>query len=140
MSLLFCLPLLHLFTHMHSYILCVSDSDPPLSDKSQHFSDPGLISLLRAELGLSSSDLFSMTVSDYDMKPNVRQSCSHREAASAGIKQAPLFFQTCMTKLLLLICENPKKKNPASFRNSFTHFKQFSFCFNVVVSYVRNCS
>ncbi|XP_076614724.1 coiled-coil domain-containing protein 80 [Chaetodon auriga] len=44
--------------------------DHPLSDQSEHFSDAGLISLLRAELGLSSSDLFSMTVSDYDMKAN----------------------------------------------------------------------
>ncbi|KAI9524720.1 hypothetical protein NQZ68_016729 [Dissostichus eleginoides] len=45
-------------------------SDPPLSDRSAHFSDSGLISLLRSELGLSSSDLFSMTVTDYDIKPN----------------------------------------------------------------------
>nr|XP_046230909.1 coiled-coil domain-containing protein 80 [Scatophagus argus] len=45
-------------------------SEPPLSDQSKQFSDSGLISLLRAELGLSSSDLFSMTVSDYDIKPN----------------------------------------------------------------------
>ncbi|KAK1883520.1 Coiled-coil domain containing protein 80 [Dissostichus eleginoides] len=45
-------------------------SDPPLSDRSEHFSDSGLISLLRSELGLSSSDLFSMTVTDYDIKPN----------------------------------------------------------------------
>ncbi|XP_029300311.1 coiled-coil domain-containing protein 80 [Cottoperca gobio] len=46
------------------------ESEPPLSDQSEHFSDSGLISLLRAELGLSSSDLFSMTVTDYDIKPN----------------------------------------------------------------------
>ncbi|XP_068561584.1 coiled-coil domain-containing protein 80 [Cebidichthys violaceus] len=46
------------------------ESEPPLSDRSDHFSDSGLISLLRAELGLSSSDLFSMTVTDYDIKPN----------------------------------------------------------------------
>uniref|UniRef100_A0A3Q1EHC0 Coiled-coil domain containing 80 like 2 n=2 Tax=Acanthochromis polyacanthus TaxID=80966 RepID=A0A3Q1EHC0_9TELE len=46
------------------------ESEPPLSDQSEQFSDPGLISLLRAELGLSSSDLFSMTVTDYDIKPN----------------------------------------------------------------------
>ncbi|XP_070781139.1 coiled-coil domain-containing protein 80 [Enoplosus armatus] len=46
------------------------ESDPPVSDQSEHFSDSGLISLLRAELGLSSSDLFSMTVSDYDIKPS----------------------------------------------------------------------
>ncbi|XP_035524147.1 coiled-coil domain-containing protein 80 [Morone saxatilis] len=45
------------------------ESELPLSDQSEHFSDSGLISLLRAELGLSSSDLFSMTVSDYDTKP-----------------------------------------------------------------------
>ncbi|KAJ4926018.1 hypothetical protein JOQ06_008203 [Pogonophryne albipinna] len=44
-------------------------SEPPLSDRSEHFSDSGLISLLRSELGLSSSDLFSMTVTDYDIKP-----------------------------------------------------------------------
>ncbi|KAI3362388.1 hypothetical protein L3Q82_012690 [Scortum barcoo] len=46
------------------------ESEHPLSDQSEHFSDSGLISLLRAELGLSSPDLFSMTVTDYDMKPN----------------------------------------------------------------------
>lgn len=45
------------------------ESEPPLSDRSEHFSDSGLISLLRSELGLSSSDLFSMTVTDYDIKP-----------------------------------------------------------------------
>ncbi|XP_060917543.1 coiled-coil domain-containing protein 80 [Labrus mixtus] len=44
------------------------ESEPPLSDQSDHFSVPGLISLLRAELGLSSSDLFSMTITDYDIK------------------------------------------------------------------------
>lgn len=64
--------------HTHSFIyfmyVCVSESEPPLSDQSEQFSDPGLISLLRAELGLSSSDLFSMTVTDYDIKPSVRQS------------------------------------------------------------------
>ncbi|XP_010735397.3 coiled-coil domain-containing protein 80 [Larimichthys crocea] len=45
------------------------ESEPPLSDQSDRFSDSGLISLLRTELGLSSPDLFSMTVSDYDIKP-----------------------------------------------------------------------
>lgn len=54
--------------------MCVSESEPPLSDQSEHLSDTGLISLLRSELSLSSSDLFSMTVTDYDIKPNVRQS------------------------------------------------------------------
>ncbi|KAL7376339.1 hypothetical protein ABVT39_005991 [Epinephelus coioides] len=46
------------------------ESEPPLSDQSDRFSDSGLISLLRAELGLSSPDLFSMTVTDYDIKPS----------------------------------------------------------------------
>ncbi|KAM7392999.1 hypothetical protein PAMA_007899 [Pampus argenteus] len=46
------------------------ESEPPLSGLPEHFSDLGLISLLRAELGLSSPDLFSMTVTDYDIKPN----------------------------------------------------------------------
>ncbi|XP_074546061.1 coiled-coil domain-containing protein 80 [Halichoeres trimaculatus] len=46
------------------------ESEPPLSDQSDHFSDPGLISLLRSELGLSSPDLFSMTITDYDIKPD----------------------------------------------------------------------
>ncbi|XP_042365181.1 coiled-coil domain-containing protein 80 [Plectropomus leopardus] len=46
------------------------ESEPPLSEQSDHLSDSGLISLLRAELGLSSSDLFSMTVTDYDIKPS----------------------------------------------------------------------
>eukprot|EP00066_Takifugu_rubripes_P013990 XP_011603256.1 PREDICTED: coiled-coil domain-containing protein 80-like [Takifugu rubripes] len=45
------------------------EGEPALSGQSEHASEPGLISLLRAELGLSSSDLFSMTVTDYDMKP-----------------------------------------------------------------------
>ncbi|KAG7262482.1 hypothetical protein CRUP_036198 [Coryphaenoides rupestris] len=31
---------------------------------------PGVVTLLRAELGLSSPDLFSMTVTDYDLKRN----------------------------------------------------------------------
>ncbi|XP_067431060.1 coiled-coil domain-containing protein 80 [Thunnus thynnus] len=44
--------------------------EPPLSGLPEHLSDSGLISLLRAELGLSSPDLFSMTVTDYDIKPN----------------------------------------------------------------------
>lgn len=59
-----------------SRLPCVSESEAPLSDQSEHTSDPGLISLLRAELGLSSSDLFSMTVTDYDMKPGVGISSS----------------------------------------------------------------
>ncbi|XP_059214188.1 coiled-coil domain-containing protein 80 [Centropristis striata] len=46
------------------------ESEPRLSDQSERFSDSGMISLLRAELGLSSSDLFSMTVTDYDIKPS----------------------------------------------------------------------
>ncbi|XP_061763736.1 coiled-coil domain-containing protein 80 isoform X3 [Nerophis ophidion] len=47
------------------------DSEPPFSEvASERWSDPRLISLLRAELGLSSSDLFSMTITDYDIKPN----------------------------------------------------------------------
>ncbi|CAK6959366.1 coiled-coil domain-containing protein 80 [Scomber scombrus] len=46
------------------------ESEPPLSGLPENFSDSGLISLLRAELGLSSPDLFSMTVTDYDIKPN----------------------------------------------------------------------
>ncbi|XP_072228408.1 coiled-coil domain-containing protein 80 [Leuresthes tenuis] len=46
------------------------ESEPSLSDQSEQFLDPGLIPLLRAELSLSSSDLFSMTVTDYDIKPN----------------------------------------------------------------------
>ncbi|XP_063336759.1 coiled-coil domain-containing protein 80 [Pelmatolapia mariae] len=44
------------------------DSEPPLSGQAEHFLDLGAISLLRAELGLSSPDLFSMTVTDYDIK------------------------------------------------------------------------
>ncbi|KAM6902249.1 coiled-coil domain-containing protein 80 [Xenentodon cancila] len=46
------------------------ESDPPLSDQSEQTLDPGLIPLLRAEFGMSSPDLFSITVTDYDMKPN----------------------------------------------------------------------
>ncbi|KAJ0015395.1 hypothetical protein NQD34_009015 [Periophthalmus magnuspinnatus] len=46
-----------------------SGSNAPLSGPSEQISDTGLISLLRSELGLSSSDLFSMTITDYDIKP-----------------------------------------------------------------------
>ncbi|XP_026153722.1 coiled-coil domain-containing protein 80 [Mastacembelus armatus] len=46
------------------------DSEPPLSGLTDQVSNSGLIPLLRSELGLSSSDLFSMTVTDYDIKPN----------------------------------------------------------------------
>lgn len=46
------------------------ESEPSLPDQSDHLSHTGLISLLRAELGLSSPDLFSMTVTDYDIKPS----------------------------------------------------------------------
>ncbi|XP_044000116.1 coiled-coil domain-containing protein 80 [Gambusia affinis] len=45
------------------------ESDRPLKDQSEQDFDSRLIPLLRAELGLSSSDLFSMTVTDYDIKP-----------------------------------------------------------------------
>uniref|UniRef100_A0A8C7XKT4 Coiled-coil domain containing 80 like 2 n=1 Tax=Oryzias sinensis TaxID=183150 RepID=A0A8C7XKT4_9TELE len=44
-------------------------SEPPLSYQPKELSDAGLISLLRQELGMSSADLFSMTVTDYDIKP-----------------------------------------------------------------------
>uniref|UniRef100_UPI0037E93142 coiled-coil domain-containing protein 80 n=1 Tax=Semicossyphus pulcher TaxID=241346 RepID=UPI0037E93142 len=46
------------------------ESETPLRDQSDRFSDPGLISLLRTELGLSSPDLFSMTITDYDITPD----------------------------------------------------------------------
>ncbi|KAJ0057250.1 hypothetical protein NL108_002205 [Boleophthalmus pectinirostris] len=45
------------------------ESSAPLSGPSEQISDTGLISLLRSELGLSSPDLFSMTITDYDIKP-----------------------------------------------------------------------
>ncbi|XP_007566870.1 coiled-coil domain-containing protein 80 [Poecilia latipinna] len=45
------------------------ESERPLQDQSEQDFDSRLIPLLRAELGLSSSDLFSMTVTDYDVKP-----------------------------------------------------------------------
>lgn len=54
--------------------VCSPDSEPPLSGQAEHFLDLGAISLLRAELGLSSPDLFSMTVTDYDIKASVRKS------------------------------------------------------------------
>ncbi|XP_053725870.1 coiled-coil domain-containing protein 80 [Synchiropus splendidus] len=50
---------------LHHYQL---ESEPPPKDQPHQLSDSGLISLLRAELGLSSADLFSMTVTDYDIK------------------------------------------------------------------------
>lgn len=46
------------------------ESEPRLSDQSEQFSDAGLISLLRSELSLSSADLFSMTLTDYDITSN----------------------------------------------------------------------
>ncbi|XP_029024789.1 coiled-coil domain-containing protein 80 [Betta splendens] len=46
------------------------ESEPPRTEAPEHVLHPDLISLLRAELGLSSSDLFSMTVTDYDLKPS----------------------------------------------------------------------
>ncbi|KAM4634252.1 coiled-coil domain-containing protein 80 isoform 2-T2 [Polymixia lowei] len=46
------------------------DMEPPFTDLPGQYADQDLISVLRAELGLSSSDLFSMTVTDYDIKPN----------------------------------------------------------------------
>lgn len=51
--------------------MCVLDSEAPLSAQSEQVVDSGLISLLREEFGLSSPDLFSMTITDYDIKPNV---------------------------------------------------------------------
>ncbi|KAK7896279.1 hypothetical protein WMY93_021604 [Mugilogobius chulae] len=45
------------------------ESGSPQSGFSEQISDAGLISLLRSEFGLSSPDLFSMTVTDYDIKP-----------------------------------------------------------------------
>ncbi|KAM8871905.1 coiled-coil domain-containing protein 80 [Synchiropus picturatus] len=50
---------------LHHYQL---ESEPSPKDQPHQLSDSGLISLLRAELGLSSADLFSMTVTDYDIK------------------------------------------------------------------------
>nr|XP_015796375.2 coiled-coil domain-containing protein 80 [Nothobranchius furzeri] len=41
----------------------------PLSDQSEQVLDSRLIPLLRSELGLSTSDLFSMTVTDHDIQP-----------------------------------------------------------------------
>lgn len=57
-------------------LLLLPESEARLSDQSERpWIHPGLGSLLRKELGLSSSDLFSMTVADYDMKPTVRCCC-----------------------------------------------------------------
>ncbi|XP_029921695.1 coiled-coil domain-containing protein 80 [Myripristis murdjan] len=44
------------------------DAEPPFSGLPEELSDTELISLLREDLGLSSPDLFSMTVTDYDIK------------------------------------------------------------------------
>lgn len=55
--------------------LRLPESEAGQSERS--WTHPGLGSLLRKELGLSSSDLFSMTVADYDMKPTVRNSCCY---------------------------------------------------------------
>lgn len=76
-------------TCLNLCVLHISESEPPPSDQSEHSSDPGLISLLRKELGLSSSDLFSMTITDYDMKPNVRQSPLHCFIFSLSIGASP---------------------------------------------------
>ncbi|KAK5620199.1 hypothetical protein CRENBAI_000696 [Crenichthys baileyi] len=45
------------------------ETERPLNPQSEQVFDFRLIPLLRAEFGLSSSDLFSMTVTDYDIKP-----------------------------------------------------------------------
>ncbi|CAL9683767.1 unnamed protein product [Knipowitschia caucasica] len=45
-----------------------AESSAPMSS-SERITDTRLISLLRTEFGLSSSDLFSMTITDYDIKP-----------------------------------------------------------------------
>ncbi|XP_055009817.1 coiled-coil domain-containing protein 80 [Boleophthalmus pectinirostris] len=58
-----------LLTLQHYHPVPVSESSAPLSGPSEQISDTGLISLLRSELGLSSPDLFSMTITDYDIKP-----------------------------------------------------------------------
>ncbi|XP_062334644.1 coiled-coil domain-containing protein 80 [Osmerus eperlanus] len=44
------------------------DSEPAFSSLPEQFSDPDLISQLRSEFSLSSQD-FSMTITDYDLKP-----------------------------------------------------------------------
>lgn len=59
-------------THTGVHLTHVSESMSPPSGPPEQIPDPGLISLLRSELGLSSSDLFSMTVTDYDIAPSVR--------------------------------------------------------------------
>lgn len=76
--------------------VCISDSDPTVSDLPKQFSNSSLISLLRAEFGLSSSDLFSMTVTDYDIKRSVRIFFF-----SFGFKQSSgrSFFYNCWESL-----------------------------------------
>lgn len=64
--------LIYTRSFIYSLHVCVSESEAPLSDVPEQLLDPGLISLLRAELGLSSPDLFSMAVTDYDIKSSVR--------------------------------------------------------------------
>lgn len=71
---------------------CVSESEAARSDPSEHASDPGLISLLRAELGLSSSDLFSMTVTDYDMKPGVGITTGEAAPGASAHEFIPVSF------------------------------------------------
>lgn len=75
-----------------SRLRCVSEGEPALSHPSEHASEPGLVSLLRAELGLSSSDLFSMTVTDYDMKPGVGTSSSAPAPHPSAPSLTPLAF------------------------------------------------
>uniref|UniRef100_A0A6Q2Y927 Coiled-coil domain containing 80 like 2 n=1 Tax=Esox lucius TaxID=8010 RepID=A0A6Q2Y927_ESOLU len=45
------------------------DSEPPLTSLPETFTDPDLISQLIKEYGIVSSKDFSMTVTDYDLKP-----------------------------------------------------------------------
>ncbi|KAM9734410.1 coiled-coil domain-containing protein 80 [Menidia menidia] len=54
-------------TSLHHHQL---ESELSPSDQSEQLLDSGMIPLLRAEFDLSSSDLFSMTITDYDIKPN----------------------------------------------------------------------
>lgn len=65
--------LITFLAQIHEMFCFLSESEPPLSYQPKELSDAGLVSLLRQELGMSSADLFSMTVTDYDIKPKVRE-------------------------------------------------------------------
>ncbi|MEQ2261888.1 hypothetical protein XENORESO_017427 [Xenotaenia resolanae] len=69
------------------------ETERPLNPQSEQVFDFRLIPLLRAELGLSSSDLFSMTVTDYDIKPKVGECLTQASSPSSSLFDSHRVFE-----------------------------------------------